>query len=229
MVVDIMKAGGLVVAGTDTPNGINLHGELIAYTMAGMTPYDALEAATVNPARRSASNAGTIEAGKLADLVMVDGDPLADIANTTKVRRVIANGRVYELEELLSGKIQARDADRRALKPQSAGAARYGSREWPALARSPGTATRSAAGVKVDASRRRPTSRRRTKAALPAREPRKPSGLAQRRHTRRRPPMVRRLLVRVGELDQRRLGPRAAEERHARRAACRRACSPSAP
>ena len=51
MVIDIMKAGGLVVAGTDTPNAINLHGELMAYTMAGMSPFDALKAATVNPAK----------------------------------------------------------------------------------------------------------------------------------------------------------------------------------
>src|SRR3989442_4790119 len=51
MVMDVMRAGGLVVAGTDTPNGINLHGEIVAYTMAGMTPYEALKAATVNPAQ----------------------------------------------------------------------------------------------------------------------------------------------------------------------------------
>jgi imidazolonepropionase-like amidohydrolase len=78
----------------------------MAYTMAGMSSFDALKAATVNPAIALGLNAGTIEAGKLADLIMIDGDPLADIANTTKVRRVIANGRVYELDELLSGKIR---------------------------------------------------------------------------------------------------------------------------
>jgi Tol biopolymer transport system component len=101
MVLDAMHAGALVVAGTDTPNAINLHGELMAYVMAGMTPYEALRTATVNPARALALDAGTIEAGKLADLVMVDGDPLADIANAHKVKRVIANGRVYELSQLL--------------------------------------------------------------------------------------------------------------------------------
>ncbi len=100
MVLDVMKAGGLVVAGTDTPNAVNLHGELMAYTMAGMSTFDALKTATVNPAKALNLNAGTIEAGKLADLVMLDGDPLADIANTTRVRRVVANGRVFEVSEL---------------------------------------------------------------------------------------------------------------------------------
>jgi imidazolonepropionase-like amidohydrolase len=103
-----MRAGGLIVAGTDTPNAINLHGEILAYTMAGMSNFDALKAATVNPAQALGLDAGTIEAGKLADLVMVDGDPLASVANAHKVRRVIANGRVYELEQLLTGPAPAR-------------------------------------------------------------------------------------------------------------------------
>ena len=101
MVMDVMRAGGLIVAGTDTPNAINLHGEIAAYVTAGMTPYEALKAATVNPARALGLDAGTIEAGKLADLVIVDGDPLANIANAHKVRRVIANGRLYEMEQLI--------------------------------------------------------------------------------------------------------------------------------
>jgi Tol biopolymer transport system component len=102
MVLDIMHAGGLIVAGTDTPNAINLHGEIVAYTMAGMTNYEALKAATVNPAQALALDAGTIEAGKLADLVMVDGDPLVNVANAHKVRRVIANGRLYDMNQLLN-------------------------------------------------------------------------------------------------------------------------------
>jgi len=104
MVLDAMRAGALVVAGTDTPNAINLHGELMAYTMAGMTTFEALKAATVNPAKALALDAGTIEAGKLADLVIVDGNPLTDIAAAHKVRRVIANGRVYELSDLVEGR-----------------------------------------------------------------------------------------------------------------------------
>jgi len=113
MVIDAMKAGALVVAGTDTPNAINLHGELMAYTLAGMSNFDALKAATVNPARALALDAGTIEAGKLADLVMVDGDPLARIGDTRKVRRVIANGRLYELSQLLNGAAAPRTSTQR--------------------------------------------------------------------------------------------------------------------
>jgi imidazolonepropionase-like amidohydrolase len=102
MVMDVMHAGAVIVAGTDTPNAINLHGELAAYVAAGMTPFEALKAATVNSAQALALDAGTIEAGKLADLVIVDGDPLADVANAHKVRRVIANGRVYDMNQLLN-------------------------------------------------------------------------------------------------------------------------------
>lgn len=101
MVLDVMKAGGLVVAGTDTPNAINLHGELMSYVMAGMSTFDALKAATVNPAKALDLNAGTIEPGKLADLIAIDGDPIASIANTTKVKKVIANGRVYDVADLV--------------------------------------------------------------------------------------------------------------------------------
>ncbi len=103
MVVDVMKAGGVIVAGTDTPNAINVHGELMSYVDAGMTPYDALKTVTVNPAKALNVDTGTIEAGKLADIILVDGDPLVDVAAAHHVKRVIANGRVYEMTDLLKG------------------------------------------------------------------------------------------------------------------------------
>jgi imidazolonepropionase-like amidohydrolase len=93
----------LILAGTDTPNAINLHGEIAAYVAAGMTPFEALKTATVNPAKALNVDTGTIEAGKLADIIMVEGDPLVDINNARRVKRVIANGRVYEMNQLLAG------------------------------------------------------------------------------------------------------------------------------
>jgi Tol biopolymer transport system component len=113
MVMDVMRAGGLVVAGTDTPNAINLHGEMIAYTIAGMTPYEALKAATVNPAQALGLEAGTIEPGKLADIVIVAGNPLEDVANAHKVQRVIVNGRVYDVNDLIAGRAPRTNSARR--------------------------------------------------------------------------------------------------------------------
>ena len=101
MVMDVMKAGGRVVAGTDSPNAVNLHGELAAYVAAGMTPYQALRAATVTPAEALGLEAGSVEPGKLADLVFVDGNPLENIGAAHRVKRVLANGRVHELKDLL--------------------------------------------------------------------------------------------------------------------------------
>ena len=75
---------------------------------AGLTPLEALQTATVNPAKvlDMADSLGTIEAGKLADLVLVDANPLTDIANTRLIRAVVADGRLYRrasLDRLLAG------------------------------------------------------------------------------------------------------------------------------
>jgi imidazolonepropionase-like amidohydrolase len=78
-----------------------VHGDVASEVLIGMSPYDALKTVTVNAARGLALDAGTIEAGKLADIVIVDGNPLETIDATHKVRRVIANGRVYDVEDLL--------------------------------------------------------------------------------------------------------------------------------
>jgi Tol biopolymer transport system component len=104
MVMDVMRAGGKIVAGTDSPHAFNLHGELMSYVLAGMTPYEALKTATINSAEALNLETGAIEAGKLADIVIVEGNPLENIENAHKVRRVIANGRVFELEDLLRDK-----------------------------------------------------------------------------------------------------------------------------
>jgi imidazolonepropionase-like amidohydrolase len=99
-------AGVRIVAGVDSPlvpYGISLHGELEEYVLAGLSPFEALQTATVNPARllNAAADLGTLEVGKLADLVIVDGDPLTDIKATRRVRTVIKNGEIYEMRTLL--------------------------------------------------------------------------------------------------------------------------------
>ncbi len=101
MVMGLMRAGTRIVAGTDTPNAATLHGELYSYVLAGMTPYEALRAATVNSAEMLGLDAGVVAEGKLADLAIVDGNPLRDITATARVRYTIANGRVFAVPSLL--------------------------------------------------------------------------------------------------------------------------------
>jgi imidazolonepropionase-like amidohydrolase len=107
-------AGVPLLAGTDesTPYvvpGFGLHEELGALVeLGGLTPAEALRAATLEPARflHREATLGTVVPGKLADLVLLDADPLADIRNTTRVRAVIANGRLFDraaLDALLGG------------------------------------------------------------------------------------------------------------------------------
>ena len=69
---------------------------------AGLTPLEALQAATRNPAQAVGlgDELGTIEVGKLADLVLLDADPLAAITNTTRIAGVVANGRLLEKPDL---------------------------------------------------------------------------------------------------------------------------------
>jgi hypothetical protein len=101
MIVNAQNAGARVVAGTDTPNQANVQAELIAYVAAGMTPYQALKTATVNPAQALGLNVGTVEPGRLADLAIVVGNPLANISATYRVERVVANGRAHSVTDLL--------------------------------------------------------------------------------------------------------------------------------
>src|SRR5262245_14226943 len=108
------RAGVPFLAGTDTPGvpyvfpGFSLHDELaLLVADGGFTPLKALQAATRDPARflGREKDLGTVERGKLADLVLLDADPLADIHNTTKIAAVVANGRLLprrELERMLA-------------------------------------------------------------------------------------------------------------------------------
>ena len=100
-------AGLPFLAGTDTPAGVDvipgvsLHHELARFVAAGFTPLAALQTATINPARfLGRSDLGTVEAGKLADLVVLDRNPLLDIANTRAIAAVVAAGRYLSRAEL---------------------------------------------------------------------------------------------------------------------------------
>jgi hypothetical protein len=97
------RAGVPIVAGPDECiPGHSLHRELELYVQAGFTPLEAIQAATVVPARamKLDKESGTIEVGKRADVIIVDGNPLENISNIRKVRSVIANGRVYDCAKL---------------------------------------------------------------------------------------------------------------------------------
>jgi hypothetical protein len=88
------KAGVPIVAGTDDIAGFTLHSELALLVKAGLTPAQALQVATRNGARytRTSNDRGSIAAGKLADLVLVDGDPTKNIEDVRKVSAVITRG-----------------------------------------------------------------------------------------------------------------------------------------
>jgi imidazolonepropionase-like amidohydrolase len=107
-------AGISFLAGTDTPPGVyvfpgfSLHEELQRFVAAGFTPMEALQTATLNAARFLGLEdmLGTVEKGKLADLDLLDANPLDDIRNTQKIAAVIANGRYFsraELDKMLEG------------------------------------------------------------------------------------------------------------------------------
>ncbi len=100
----IMKAlldGGVQFAlGSDAPQwwnvpGFSAHRELKSLVTAGFTPFQALQSGTLNPALYfgTSSTTGTVTAGKMADVVLLDANPLEDITNTTKIAGVLINGR----------------------------------------------------------------------------------------------------------------------------------------
>ncbi|WP_017587689.1 amidohydrolase family protein [Nocardiopsis ganjiahuensis] len=100
------EAGVRILAGTDTQTvgvipGFALHEELEQMVEAGLTPLRALQTATLEPARFLGREAwsGTVEPGRVADLLVLDADPLADIRNTTRIHSVVTRGRHIGPEE----------------------------------------------------------------------------------------------------------------------------------
>jgi imidazolonepropionase-like amidohydrolase len=107
LVKEILDAGGRIMAGSDAPEwffgyGYTLHRELEALVAAGLTPYQALEAATVVPSAFLGASGewGRIEEGSRADLVLLSADPLGDVRNTTTIDAVCVGGRWLDRDEL---------------------------------------------------------------------------------------------------------------------------------
>jgi imidazolonepropionase-like amidohydrolase len=107
MVGALHRAGVPLLAGTDAAPvmyimpGFSMHDELADLVAAGLSPMDALQTATSNPAHFfGRADIGTIAPGAMADLVLLAADPLADIHHTTSIQAVVADGRLYNREAL---------------------------------------------------------------------------------------------------------------------------------
>jgi imidazolonepropionase-like amidohydrolase len=110
-IVRRMHAAGIpFLAGTDTPAGvdvipgISLHLELQRFVAAGFTPLQALQTATLNPALfyNKLKDYGTVQTGKMADLVLLRANPLVNIANTRSIVAVVADGQYFSPQRLAS-------------------------------------------------------------------------------------------------------------------------------
>jgi imidazolonepropionase-like amidohydrolase len=106
------------LAGTDTPAGVDvlpgfsLHLELERFVAAGLTPLEALQTATINPALfwNKRSDYGTVEVGRVADLVLLTGNPLTDIRNTRTIVAVVADGRYLSAPDLAQLRLRLKHA-----------------------------------------------------------------------------------------------------------------------
>ena len=101
------RVGVRILAGTDVLNpycfpGFSLHDELELLVRAGLSPMEALQAATCNPAiyLDQFKDYGTVEQGKIADLVLLEADPLKNIKNTQKIAAVVVGGKLLPKEAL---------------------------------------------------------------------------------------------------------------------------------
>ncbi|MEO6801821.1 MAG: amidohydrolase family protein [Granulicella sp.] len=106
-VSSILKSGGMVLAGTDSPldlPGTSLHLNLRSQVKFGIPPWQALETATSLPAKAFglAKDLGTIEPGKLADLLIVSGDPLKNIDDAARIQCVMKNGQLQSVASIMA-------------------------------------------------------------------------------------------------------------------------------
>jgi imidazolonepropionase-like amidohydrolase len=121
MVKPFYDAGVNLLLGTDAPipavvPGFAAHEELLNFVEAGLTPYQALETATINPARYLGREKefGSVEAGKRADLILIEASPLDDIKNTKKLAGVMIRGKWFSKSDL---KQTLSDLPLREIKP----------------------------------------------------------------------------------------------------------------
>jgi Tol biopolymer transport system component/imidazolonepropionase-like amidohydrolase len=109
MVAAVVRGGGRVIAGTDAPinpYGVSLLAELEHYVRGGLSPAEAIRTATLEPAEAMGLGAelGSIEPGRLADLIIVDGNPLLDITNLRRTRYTMKDGVLYDATTLIAGR-----------------------------------------------------------------------------------------------------------------------------
>ena len=97
------------------------HEELVRLVEAGLTPLEALRTATLNPARvlGLSDSLGSIEPGKLADLVLLDANPLENIRNTQKIGAVLADGHLYRRSDLDRLLAQVEALNHKVEKPEN--------------------------------------------------------------------------------------------------------------
>jgi Tol biopolymer transport system component/imidazolonepropionase-like amidohydrolase len=104
-IVQLMRSGARLTPGTDSPiipSGLSYHAELQSWVAAGLSPFETLRAATQWAARQVGvgQDLGTIQPGMIADMVIVDGDPLKQIKDVLKVKAVVKNGQYLGLDAL---------------------------------------------------------------------------------------------------------------------------------
>jgi imidazolonepropionase-like amidohydrolase len=133
MTLAMFRAGVPFMAGTDTAAGVHvfpgfsLHEELALFVKAGLTPLQALQTATLNPARflGRVADMGSVAEGKVADLVLLDANPVDDIDNTRRIRGVLLAGRYFDraaLDRMLQGVATAAAEPEPRAEEASAGA-----------------------------------------------------------------------------------------------------------
>jgi imidazolonepropionase-like amidohydrolase len=122
LVGSMHRAGVEILAGTDFSDwalvpGVDLHNELALFVEAGFTPMEALQSATMKPAKflGKLDSLGTVEKGKVADLVLLEANPLEDISHTRMINSVVLGGKLIPVVALRAELMRV-DADQRPMK-----------------------------------------------------------------------------------------------------------------